>query len=472
MSSSEPQSPAPRLGRPGEVAPATEDAGAPTASTPLVSPAGGGASGVQGSGLAGEQPAAAQPVAQGASGSGTGEHQDSSTDAAPAEAVSSAGQPGYGLPPQDHHVGYGANPHGASGQSAHSGGNPVEGHSRYAGAAHTGSGQQPGAGQQPVAHPSPGSSTSRQLLHQVRGEIGKTVQGNSHVISGVLVALLADGHILLEGVPGTAKTLLVRTLAQTLSGTTSRVQFTPDLMPGDITGSTVYDAKKSEFRFVPGPVFANILLADEINRTPPKTQAALLQAMEERAVTVDGTKHALPEVFCVAATQNPIEQEGTYPLPEAQLDRFMVKLLVGLPDRDTEYAMVYSHAHGFNPNDLLAAGVRKAMSMEQLVQARSEVAAVVAEPGVLAYLVDICRATRTVPSVLMGVSPRGATALLKTARAWAWLSGRDYVTPDDVKILAPATIGHRIRLRPEAELDDMTTAQVVSTVLSTVDVPR
>lgn len=444
MSSSESQSPAPRPGRPSEVASATEEAGAQAASTPMVPPAAStGYPPVPGAGQLGQQPA-------GAGGGHTGTGQVD------------AGSGQSGVPT--------AAPGGP--QTAPADGPAGESHGGQFGAYGAAPQAVPHATQQPAAQTTPVAHMSRQLLHDVRGEIGKTVKGNSHVVSGVLVALLADGHILLEGVPGTAKTLLVRTLAQTLAGTTSRVQFTPDLMPGDITGSTIYDAKTSEFRFVPGPVFANILLADEINRTPPKTQAALLQAMEEGAVTVDGTKHSLPDVFCVAATQNPIEQEGTYPLPEAQLDRFMVKLLVGLPDRDTEYAMVYSHAHGFNPNDLLSAGVQKAMSMEQLQQARREVASVVAEPEVLAYLVDICRATRTVPSVLMGVSPRGATALLKTARAWAWLSGRDYMTPDDVKILAPATIGHRIRLRPEAELDDMTTTQVVSTVLATVDVPR
>lgn len=316
------------------------------------------------------------------------------------------------------------------------------------------------------------SSESRRDFEALRAEISKVVIGQDHVISGLLVAILADGHALLEGVPGTAKTLLVRSLAASLDVTTKRVQFTPDLMPGDITGSAVFDASRSEFVFRPGPVFANIVLADEINRTPPKTQAALLEAMEERHVTVDGVRHQLPRVFCVAATQNPVEQEGTYPLPEAQLDRFLVKLQVGLPSREAEIKMVSNHAAGFDPRDVATAGVSAILTPDRVIAAQEAVAQVEVDASVVQYIVDLCQATRRAPSVLLGVSPRGATALLRTARAWAWLSGRTYVTPDDVKALAPATLTHRIQLRPEAELDDMTSETVMTSVLATTNVPR
>lgn len=312
----------------------------------------------------------------------------------------------------------------------------------------------------------------RDKFAQLRHEISKVVIGQDQAVTGVVISLLCSGHVLLEGVPGTAKTLLIKTLGVATDSETSRVQFTPDLMPADITGSAIFDAQVSEFRFRPGPVFANIVLADEINRTPPKTQAALLEAMEERQVTVDGTRHPLPEVFCVAATQNPIEQEGTYPLPEAQLDRFLLKVVLDLPSRDAELAMLNAHINGFNPQDLSATGLSQVLNMQDVVAARQAVAQVSVDSNVAQYIVDVCRATRQVPSVLMGVSPRGVTAMLKTARAWAWLNKRDFVTPDDVKALAPATLAHRIRLRPEAELEEMTSAAVIASVLATTDVPR
>lgn len=298
------------------------------------------------------------------------------------------------------------------------------------------------------------TSTPRDALLALRTEISKAVVGQDAVVSGLVIALLCRGHVLLEGVPGVAKTLLVRSLAATLALDFKRVQFTPDLMPGDVTGSLVYDARTAEFEFRAGPVFTNLLLADEINRTPPKTQAALLEAMEERQVTVDGQARPLPDPFIVAATQNPIEYEGTYQLPEAQLDRFLLKLNVGLPPRDQEIAILGRHAGGFDPRDL--SGLTPVAGPAELAAGREAVRNVRVAPEILGYLVDIATATRNSPSIQLGVSPRGSTALLATARAWAWLSGRDYVTPDDVKAMAGPTLRHRIALRPEAELEGRT----------------
>ncbi|MEV7210877.1 MULTISPECIES: MoxR family ATPase [unclassified Streptomyces] len=313
---------------------------------------------------------------------------------------------------------------------------------------------------------------ARAALEALRAEIAKAVVGQDAAVTGLVVALLCRGHVLLEGVPGVAKTLLVRTLAEATELDTKRVQFTPDLMPSDVTGSLVYDARTAEFSFQPGPVFTNLLLADEINRTPPKTQSSLLEAMEERQVTVDGTPRPLPEPFLVAATQNPVEYEGTYPLPEAQLDRFLLKLTVPLPTRQDEIDVLTRHAAGFNPRDLHAAGVRPVASAADLEAARAEAAKTIVSPEITAYVVDICRATRESPSLTLGVSPRGATALLSTARAWAWLTGRDYVTPDDVKALALPTLRHRVQLRPEAEMEGVTADSVINAILAHVPVPR
>ncbi len=315
-------------------------------------------------------------------------------------------------------------------------------------------------------------AAARASLEALRAEIAKAVVGQDPAVTGLVVALLCRGHVLLEGVPGVAKTLLVRALAATLELDTKRVQFTPDLMPSDVTGSLVYDARTSEFSFQPGPVFTNLLLADEINRTPPKTQASLLEAMEERQVTVDGTPRPLPDPFLVAATQNPVEYEGTYPLPEAQLDRFLLKLTIPLPSRQDEIDVLTRHAAGFDPRDLGAAGLRPVANAAALEAARRAVAETTVSPEITAYVVDICRATRDSPSLALGVSPRGATALLATARAWAWLTGRDYVIPDDVKALALPTLRHRVQLRPEAEMEGVTTDSVINAVLAHVPVPR
>ncbi|MEW1670389.1 AAA family ATPase [Streptomyces albidoflavus] len=316
------------------------------------------------------------------------------------------------------------------------------------------------------------AAEARAALEAVRAEIGKAVVGQDPVVTGLVIALLCRGHVLLEGVPGVAKTLLVRALAAAVELETKRVQFTPDLMPSDVTGSLVFDARTSEFSFQPGPVFTNLLLADEINRTPPKTQASLLEAMEESQVTVDGTARHLPEPFLVAATQNPVEYEGTYPLPEAQLDRFLLKLNVSLPPRDDEIALLSRHARGFDPRDLSAAGLHPVAGPAQLDAARSAVAGTSVSPEIAAYIVDVCRATRDSPSLSLGASPRGATALLSTARAWAWLTGRDYVIPDDVKALALPTLRHRVQLRPEAEMEGVTPDAVLTSLLARVPVPR
>jgi len=313
---------------------------------------------------------------------------------------------------------------------------------------------------------------ARAALHRLRAEVAKAVVGQDAIVTGLVIALLCRGHVLLEGVPGVAKTLLVRTFAAALSLDAKRLQFTPDLMPGDVTGSLVFDPRTAAFEFREGPVFTNLLLADEINRTPPKTQSSLLEVMEERQVSVEGRARPLPEPFVVAATQNPIEYEGTYPLPEAQLDRFLIKLSVPLPTRDEELGVLRAHHRGFDPRDLAAAGVTQVASAADLAAGRAAVGRVGIAEAVLAYMVDLCRATRTSPSLELGASPRGSTALLNTAKAWAWLAGRDFVTPDDVKAVARATLRHRVRLRPEAELEGVTADQVLDGVLATVPTPR
>jgi MoxR-like ATPase len=316
------------------------------------------------------------------------------------------------------------------------------------------------------------TDTARESLRALRAEVANAVVGQDAAVTGLVIALLCRGHVLLEGVPGVAKTLLVRAMSAALSLDTKRVQFTPDLMPGDVTGSLVYDARSGQFSFRSGPVFTNLLLADEINRTPPKTQAALLESMEERQVSVEGEPRPLPDPFIVIATQNPVEYEGTYPLPEAQLDRFLLKLTMPLPARDDEIGILTRHADGFDPRDLAGAGVRPVAGKQDLQAGRDAVRRVTIAPEVVGYVVDLARATRQSPSLQLGVSPRGATALMAAARAWAWLSGRDYVTPDDVKALARPALRHRVGLRPEAELEGVTTDAVLDGVLGSVPVPR
>ena len=311
----------------------------------------------------------------------------------------------------------------------------------------------------------------RESFARLRTEVGKAVVGQEAAVTGLTIALLAGGHVLLEGVPGVAKTLLVRTLTHALKLETKRVQFTPDLMPGDVTGSLVYDSKAGEFEFRPGPVFTNIMLADEINRTPPKTQSALLEAMEERQVSVDGETRKLPVPFMVAATMNPIEYEGTYTLPEAQLDRFLLKLVLDLPERNDEVEVLNRHAAGFNPRDLVAAGVTAVLDAETIAAAQAAVAKVGASADVLGYAVDLARATRQSPSVKLGVSPRGSTALLAASKAWAWLNGFDAITPDHGQAMALPVLRHRIQLRPEAELEGISPDSILRSILQQVQVP-
>jgi MoxR-like ATPase len=324
----------------------------------------------------------------------------------------------------------------------------------------------------PTSMVDPAEAAARAALGRLRTEIGKAVVGQDATVTGVVIALLCRGHVLLEGVPGVAKTLLIRALAASLSLDNKRLQFTPDLMPSDVTGSLVFDARTAAFEFREGPVFTNLLLADEINRTPPKTQASLLEVMEERQVSVEGRPRVLPDPFLVAATQNPIEYEGTYPLPEAQLDRFLFKLAVPLPNRDEELGVLRAHHNGFDPRDLTTVGVAPVATAADLAAARRGTLKVQVADVVLAYIVDLCRATRTAPSLELGASPRGATGLLNAAKAFAWLTGRGYVTPDDVKAVARPALRHRVRLRHEAELEGVTADAVLDSLLATVPTPR
>ena len=317
-----------------------------------------------------------------------------------------------------------------------------------------------------------GHAGPRAAVLRVRQEIAKAVVGQDGAVSGLVAALLVRGHVMIEGVPGLAKTLLVKTLAHTLDLSFKRIQFTPDLMPSDVLGQMVFQQRDGSFRFREGPVFTNLLLADEINRTPPKTQAALLEAMEERQVTVEGEGIELPDPFLVVATQNPVEYEGTYPLPEAQLDRFLFKLVLAYPTAEQEQVVLARHEAGMDPHDLATLGVRTVAGRDDLAAARKEVAAVPVAPRVQAYIVSIARATRESPSLALGVSPRGAAMLLHAAKAWAWLAGKQFVTPDEVKAVARPTLRHRIELRPEVELEGVTADGVLDGVLASVPVPR
>ena len=315
----------------------------------------------------------------------------------------------------------------------------------------------------------PDEAQLRAAMHRVRAEVDKAVIGQAGTITGLLVCLLSRGHVLLEGVPGVAKTLVVRSFARALGLDTKRVQFTPDLMPGDVTGSLVYDARTGEFEFRQGPVFTNILLADEINRTPPKTQAALLEAMEERQVSADGVSRDLPDPFLVAATQNPIEHEGTYSLPEAQLDRFLMKLVVGMPERDAEVTVLRLHAGGFSPRELT--GVDAVVTADEIRAAQDAASGVEVTDEVLGYVVDLARATRQSPSVLLGASPRASTGLLAAAKAWAWLNGSSAVTPDHVQTMLVPVWRHRLQLRPDAEMEGVSADAVLASVIQQTRVP-
>ena len=302
--------------------------------------------------------------------------------------------------------------------------------------------------------------------------MARVVVGGDRAGFAITVALLSGGHALIEGVPGTAKTLTVRVLARLLGASYGRVQFTPDLMPSDVVGTTVFDQRSATFSLRRGPVFTNVLLADEINRTPPKTQAALLEAMEERQVTIDGTTYPLPQPFLVCATQNPIEFEGTYPLPEAQLDRFLVRARTGYPSPADERALIARAVDGFDARDLEAAGVNAVVSVDELLAAQRAVRAIHVAESLQAYLYNLVAATRSSPDVALGASPRAALALVVASQAAAYLDGRAFATPDDVKDVAPAVLAHRIIVRPEAELDGATADDVVARILATVPAPE
>ncbi|MDF2439394.1 MAG: MoxR-like ATPase [Abditibacteriota bacterium] len=310
------------------------------------------------------------------------------------------------------------------------------------------------------------------LADAVRREVAKAVVGQDEVVSQFLIAVLVGGHVLLEGVPGVAKTLTAKALSHAIAADFKRIQFTPDLMPSDVVGTNVFDVQSAQFSLRPGPVFTDILLADEINRTPPKTQAALLEAMQERRVTIDGEGHPLSSLFSVFATQNPIDYEGTYPLPEAQLDRFLMKVTMTYPSPAEEIAMLARVHAGFNAHELASAGVQPVAGAASIEAARSAVQQVTVSDGLLRYITEIVGRTRNLPALTLGASPRASIALLECSKALAALSGRDYVLPEDVKAVALPVLRHRLLLRAESEMEGVRTDDVIRSVLGAVEVPR
>ena len=317
-----------------------------------------------------------------------------------------------------------------------------------------------------------GSGAAVKLAERLEEMMGHAIVGQRRAIQEMLIAVLAGGHVLLEGVPGVAKTLMVRALGACLGRQFTRVQMTPDLMPSDILGTYVFDAASSDFHLRRGPIFTQFLLADEINRAPAKTQSALLEGMQERQASIEGVTHPLPPEFTVFATQNPIEFEGTYPLPEAQLDRFMLKVMVEYPTLEEEDGLLRRYHEGFDAIDLASAGLEPVVDDGALARCRAEIAAVRVEDELFGYIAAITRATRDNPSVLLGCSPRASVMLLLTSRVLAALRGRDYLIPDDVKQMAPPALRHRMVLRPEADIEGLSSDDIIAGVLASIEVPR
>jgi MoxR-like ATPase len=311
-----------------------------------------------------------------------------------------------------------------------------------------------------------------QAFAAIRSEVSRVLLGQDEVVEQVLLAIFARGHVLIEGVPGLGKTLLVRTLGRVLGCEFKRIQFTPDLMPSDVTGGNVFNQQQDAFVFLPGPVFTQLLLADEINRAPAKTQSSLLEAMQDRSVTVDGITRPLPLPFFTIATQNPIESQGTYPLPEAQLDRFLLKIDVGHPTREVEKSILNNYLRGFDPADLDTLGVRQVCNAKELLGLAAVAQTVAVDDGILDYITDITGRTRVQRSIYLGASPRASIALLTTARVCAASDGRSFVIPDDVKRMAPAVLRHRLVLHPDAEIEGMTTDDCVQSILREAPVPK
>lgn len=311
-----------------------------------------------------------------------------------------------------------------------------------------------------------------QSFKQLQQQLSQIVIGQDSIVEGLLIALLAEGHVILEGVPGTAKTLIVKLLATLISADFRRIQLTPDVLPADILGTNIFDFNSKSFTLSKGPIFTQILLADEINRTPPKTQAALLEAMEERQVTLDGKTIALSKLFWAIATQNPLEFEGTYPLPEAQLDRFLLKLVVSYPGKAAEQQMLHNVLSGFEARELKQMPLKPVITVDQVLEARQQVRRIRVEGQVLDYLLELVMASRQQTELMLGASPRAAVGWLRAAQAHAWLAARDFVTPDDVKTMAASLLQHRLILKPEAQLDGVSMDQVIQTLLTRVPVPR
>ncbi|MCX6646231.1 MAG: MoxR family ATPase [bacterium] len=309
-------------------------------------------------------------------------------------------------------------------------------------------------------------------MDKISSEMAKAVVGQEEVLQNLIVAVLTGGHVLLEGVPGLAKTLMARVLAMTLDADFNRIQFTPDLMPSDVIGTTVYEAQTGQFRLRKGPIFTEIVLADEINRTPPKTQAAMLEAMEERRVSIEGEEHVLSSIFTVIATQNPIEYEGTYPLPEAQLDRFTFKLLVDYPDKYEELELLKRYHTGFHSKDLDDVGIQIVASKSDIEAIRGEIQKVKVEDSILDYINEIARSSREDDDLLLGASPRASITLLLTSKTLAACRGRDFVVPDDIQELAYPTLRHRLLLRPEAEIEGIRPDEVIARIVDKIAVPR